>query len=76
MLVSNQTTTRIMTAMFIAPRPAVESQGLNASIRPILGEPTTGLESADRKDVRPPAPKALEYELLAWEYFVNELEFE
>jgi len=65
-----------MTAMFIAPRPTVESQGLNASIRPILGESTTGLESADRKDGKPSASRALEYELLAWEYFVNELEFE
>jgi|GEM_PF-654309 hypothetical protein len=65
-----------MTAMYIAPHPAMESQGLNASIRPILGEPTTGFETADRRDGRPSASRALETEMLAWEYFVNELEFE
>jgi len=65
-----------MTAKYTAPHPAVESQGFSHSIRPILGETTPGVDTSDRNDRKPTVPLAHEWEGMAWEHFVNELEFE
>lgn len=59
-----------------APHPAMETSTVANAIRPILGETNFHAGKSDRREPSLLALQLLETERLAWEFFVNELEFE